>query len=394
MASDHPTGGPFSESLFSDEFERALTARFGDDELSKAAIRADLSAVYAHDHTPAIEAHSVIAHRVWGALRALGVDGGSMLLTGQDPEIMAGLPPEACRLAPGDPARSMRALIPSAVDLVPGRWPHARVRPHRDEKTPREHLEPDNLSAVVLAVPPRVDVTYRVKAAEGERRHDCANVASVGLALTEPGGYTIVLAHHSLLDHPFAGYRHRIAEDGELVGAVRLPGGALRPGPGTDDPVDVLIWRRHHGKPLQPHTFLASHRRDLDGHVVHLNEYYLAHPANVLGQLTTRPNPWGPADLTVQAAPDGYMTQLGRALERIVGYAQAAGLTAATRHALARKATPTHPDRAPLLRRAHRPGPSDGSAAGGQQRDDGLPPGGREAGPRPSAGEDPAPGLS
>ena len=91
----------------------------------------------------------------------------------------------------------------------------------------------------------------------------------------------------------------------DLVGAIRLPGGAHQRAAGTT--------RRHRpDHPAPPragpgrgsHRLGASHARQLDGIQVPVNEYFLANPAAVLGTLGAAGGAYNAADLTVTPPAD------------------------------------------------------------------------------------------
>lgn len=136
------------------------------------------------------------------------------------------------------------------------------------------------------------------------------------------------------MDAPDNRSRELIASRGELVGAVRLPAGALRPGlPGNDAVVDLLIFRRPliPGSHITPCTFLPTHEQRPSNSIVLVNQYWLAHPHHVLGDLDTRLSPWAPCTLTVRPTPGHRLfANLSLRLEDIVDHAHATGLTAET----------------------------------------------------------------
>jgi len=140
----------------------------------------------------------------------------------------------------------------------------------------------------------------------------------------------VALVSQELLDDPDPQFRQHIAHLGELVGAVRLPAGALRTDPGNDTCVDLLVLRRHFGAPLEPHAFLRSLTYEHNGLQAHLNEYYLAHPELLLGEPTIQQTIWSPAELTVLPSGSGLEHDLAQGMSAIVAFARQAGLTADT----------------------------------------------------------------
>lgn len=303
-----------------DDFQQSSDA-FGDDR-TKAAARADAVAMTDHRAADATARHELISRLVWKSLRTLGIGGGRMLVIGQDAEVFAGLPAPERRLAPGA-SGGFAATIPSDG------WPHAglQLRAFSDD-APRDER------AVVIAVPHYSDVALHRPGAV-EARRIAQTLGMVGaLANTEPGGYTVALAAKEVLDDPDREGRNLLAGLGELVGAVRLPAGALRKDPGNDACVDLLLLRRHYGTPVQPHTFLPTVQRHVDGHPVQMNQYYLENPHHLLGRLGAQSNPWGPPELTVLPRRRDLQADLADSLKTIVEYARYVGLTANTEHSV------------------------------------------------------------
>jgi len=309
--------------MLGDDFEQYLTEAYGDDEQAKAAARADMSAMLDHRTADATDAHALIARHVWKTLRWLGISEGRMLVHGPDPEVFAGLPPSERRLEPGT-AAGFTAQIPPGRD-PDATWPHSgTVLRVLDDDTFHDEYD------AVIAVAPYVDVAmHRRNSGDLRQLTQTTGVVSA-LENTEPGGFVIAMVSQELLDAPDPAFREYIAGLADLVGAVRLPAGALRPEPGNDGRVDLLVLRRHFGQPSEPQIFLRSLVHEDNGLRAHLNAYSLAHPKQVLGLLTIQATSWGPPELTVLPSGRGLEHDLTTGLTAIVAYARQAGLTADT----------------------------------------------------------------
>jgi hypothetical protein len=113
--------------MLDDDLERALDRAYGGDDHAKAAGRADLVAMHDHDTMDAAGPHELIARKLWGALRTLGISGGRMLALGQDAELFAGLPAAERCLRPGghdDPPQDLtRIRSPAGGRTAGGRRP-------------------------------------------------------------------------------------------------------------------------------------------------------------------------------------------------------------------------------------------------------------------------------
>src|SRR6266536_3212361 len=107
-----------------------------------------------------------------------------------------------------------------------------------------------------------------------------------------------------------------------------LPSGAHQRAAGTKVITDLLILRRREpGR--EPDTAAAweqARMTGLDGAQVPVNEYFLDHPENVLGELAAVHGAYRAGDLVVMAADDTGPA-LAAALNRIAGRARARRLT-------------------------------------------------------------------
>jgi hypothetical protein len=112
---------------------------------------------------------------------------------------------------------------------------------------------------------------------------------------------------HLFLDNPDPALRQVVDEKADLVGAVRLPGGAMRPDSHAEGPTDVLfLYRRQPdqagpGIPAVRDVITESGRG-------HLNEYWLNNAGHVLGQLRPEPD-------SATFAVDPRSEPLGRSLQ-------------------------------------------------------------------------------
>lgn len=298
-----------------------MSTAFPDDRpysMGHPAALADILAVRDHARTDATTPHALLAKQVWAVLRALGVTGGRMLVRGLDPEVLAGVPAH------------QRALHPRKFGQLHGDIP--RPGTHQDgELTEFDPGYTPGMFDVVLLNAPDSDVVHHDGRFRLERWHEHNQAILSSLAYTAPGGMVAALVSADVLDAADPAPRRGMAVLGDLLGAVRLPSGALRNMPGCDNPVDLLLLRRRvETEPARGAQFETSVQLRLDGVPVHLNEYFHSRIGDVLGRPALRPMPYGPARLTVE--PDQVSQRLaldlGIALAEIVSTATAQGLTA------------------------------------------------------------------
>ena len=121
--------------------------------------------------------------------------------------------------------------------------------------------------------------------------------------------------------------RREIAALADLAGAVRLPSRAHQRAAGTGVVTDLLIFRRREpGREPDRTGWEQTRMAELDSVQLPVNEYFLDHPAAVLGELRAVHGMHNAEDLVVAAAGDT-AAALARALTRVAEDAASRGLT-------------------------------------------------------------------
>ena len=124
------------------------------------------------------------------------------------------------------------------------------------------------------------------------------------LRLVRPGGLVAVLTSRFTMDARNPAARREIASLADLLGAIRLPGGAHQRAAGTSVITDLLVLRRREpGRPPDAAAWEKTRHAELDGVQVPVNEYFLDHPDAVLGQMGAVHGAYRADDLVVR--PDG-----------------------------------------------------------------------------------------
>lgn len=150
------------------------------------------------------------------------------------------------------------------------------------------------------------------------------------LHLTRPGGLVVALTSRYTLDARNPAARREIATLADLVGAIRLPERAFARSSGTDVVVDMVILRRRPpgAEPTGPaweHVVPAPIETTDGAAPLEVNEYFLAHPDRVLGELASARGMYRDHELTV--TPKGDLDeQLPAALQGLVAEAHERGL--------------------------------------------------------------------
>ncbi|WMY80092.1 helicase-related protein [Citricoccus sp. I39-566] len=265
------------------------------------------------------------AQAIWGALSRAGFDGGRVLEPGCGSGEFIGQAPAGARMV-GVELDATTARI--AAHLHPSHEVHAagfeQVR-----------LGEDSFHAVVGNVPfgafPVADAKYN-----GQNLSIHNYFIAKSLRLTAPGGYVAVMTSTWTMDAQRASARREFARYADLVGAVRLPNGAMQDSAGTDVKTDVLIFRRREpGAKIDQDAVAAwvepavieAPDRDGEVHQVPASRYFRDHPQNVLGTLRAATDPWGGMSYRVDPPADGELdTLLAERLGAVVDAAKDSGL--------------------------------------------------------------------
>tara|TARA_R110002124_G_scaffold126756_3_gene286454 strand:- start:37890 stop:42764 length:4875 start_codon:yes stop_codon:yes gene_type:complete len=301
----------------------ALPEIFDEDKLNWSAERAELRELltesqYAEARRTTINAHytdPAYAREIWGALRDLGFDGGSVLEPGAGAGTFIGLAPDGVEMV-GVELDSTTAGITRAL------YPRADIRTESfaDTKFPLGHFD-----AAVGNVP-FANVALH-DPVHNSGRHSLHNHFIIkSLSLTRTGGVVAVLTSHFTMDSQNPAARREMNELGDLLGAVRLPSGAHRRSAGTEAVTDVLIFRRREaGTPPADTSWETLSAVDVNGQTLKVNSYFTWRPNHVLGEMSYDSGMYGADTLYVKGDLADAGASLRGALSEIVASAHEQG---------------------------------------------------------------------
>lgn len=250
---------------------------------------ADAVAKVDHEKTPATAGHEALARAMWRAVRALGAGldpGGQSITIGLEAEVFAGVP-AAERLLP-------RHQVAALVDTIPttGEWPHTTTCPvPLDTLDDGVHIKSD----VFIANSLHTDVDLHAPEARAARLGRDTELLLTGIGSVRPGGLIVGVISSDWLDHPRRDFRDLVGGHAALLGALRLPAGALRRQPGCDRPVDLVLLRTPDRQvPAGPvgEPFGTVFTTSVDGYDVEINGYFHRRPDHVLGALSSERTLW------------------------------------------------------------------------------------------------------
>ena len=282
-----------------------LSASLSRQELAAAA-RSTLNAHYSD---------AALVRAIWAAAGQLGFTGGRVLEPGCGSGNFIGFAPAGAHVTGVEvepvTAAIAAALYPGAT-IVPGSFAGARF--------------PEASFDLVIG-----NVPFGQAALHDPRhnrsRHSIHNHFIIkSLHLTRPGGLVMLLTSRYTLDARNPAARREMASLADLAGALRLPGGAHQRSAGTGVVTDLLILRRREpGRQPDPVAWEQSRMTVLDGAEVPVSEYFLGHPADVLGTMGAVNGTYRADDLVVTPAGDTAEAFV-RALDRISAQARQRGL--------------------------------------------------------------------
>jgi N12 class adenine-specific DNA methylase len=258
-----------------------------------------------------------LVQAIWAGVQQLGFTGGRVLEPGCGSGNFIGF-------APGGAQVTGVELEPITAQIAAALYPGAEVR---NESFAGTRAPEGSFDLVVGNVPfGSIRLADRRHNQGGHSIHNHFIIKS--LHLIRPGGLAAVLTSRYTMDARNPAARREIATLADLAGAVRLPSGAHQRAAGTKVVTDLLILRRREPgrQPDAAAAWEQARMIALDGAQVPVNEYFLDHPENVLGELAAVHGAYRAGDLVVTAADD-IGSALAAALDRIARSARARQLT-------------------------------------------------------------------
>jgi N12 class adenine-specific DNA methylase len=261
---------------------------------------------------------AALVRAIWDGARKVGFEGGRVLEPGCGSGNFIAFAPPAAQVT-GIELDPVTAAIAAAL------YPGAEIRA---ESFAASRDPEDSYDLSIGNVP-------FGKAVLNDRRHNPGGEAIhnhfiiKSLRLTRPGGHVLLLTSRYSMDARNPSARRQVAALADLVAAVRLPSGAHQRAAGTGVVTDLLVLRRREPARAPDSTAWEQARlAELDGARVPVNEYFLAHPEMVLGELAAGHGAYRADDLVVHPDPDASTADaLRRALDGIAASARARGLT-------------------------------------------------------------------
>ena len=221
---------------------------------------------------------------IYDALREAGIGQGDTPAAILEPGCGSG---NFMRLAPADLALDFHGveLDPISARIAQALCPEAHITAAGLEEC---RVSPASFDAAIGNVPYSGDIKI-----DGMPIHDYFIKKSV--EAVRPGGVVAVLTSRYTLDKNSTATRRALAEQAELLGAVRLPAETFRRQAGTEALSDILLLRRR-PEPIAladdelPEWVETSPFED----TVNINRYFNEHPGRAVGDMSIVSGPMGP----------------------------------------------------------------------------------------------------
>ena len=265
---------------------------------------------YAH-YTP-----EFMIRAIWRTLRRMGFDGGRVLEPGCGTGLFFALSPEALAGKLALTGVEMDAVTARIAKLL---YPNALIRHEDFSKTKLPEL-----FDLAIGNPPFSDRTVRADDPAGELRlslHDYFIARSV--ERLRSGGLAAFVTSRWTMDKVDSKARQHIAAMADLIGAVRLPEGAMHDRAGTEVVVDILFLQKRDAGTAPAGAawdVLAEAVPAEDGETaLPINRYFVEHPEMALGTHARTSSAYGPVYTLkpVLSTPGALSNLLAQALDRL-----------------------------------------------------------------------------
>lgn len=222
----------------------------------------------------------MVIEAVWSGLQQLGLSKGAQIL---EPAMgvghFFGLMPEPLHGGhrTGVELDSITARIAQKL------YPDSTIFAKGFEETPL----PDNYFDAIVGNVPFGDYAIHDPAMKRQLTrtiHDYFFAKS--LTKLRHGGIMALITSRYTMDKQDGTIRRHLAENADLLGAIRLPNTAFKANAGTEVTTDILFLRkRASGTETAGQDWLALDNIDSPDGPIAVNEYYARHPAMMLGQM-------------------------------------------------------------------------------------------------------------
>jgi N12 class adenine-specific DNA methylase len=247
---------------------------------------------------------TTIIDSIYKGLNHLGFEGGNILEPSMGVGNFFGRMPKSIK--------DISSLFGVEIDTISGKiaqylYPSANIKiaPFQDV------AYKDNSFDLIVGNVPFGEVKYKYK---NNRYliHDYFFVKAMDKL--NDGGIMVFLTSKGTLDKLDSTTRAELNRQGNIIGAYRLPSNVFLRSAGANVVTDLIIMQKTTNN--NGEKFVNTGSVTLGGENFSINEYFVNHPENIIGELTYRRGQYGKYELTVQPTGD-VAEQLTKAIKKL-----------------------------------------------------------------------------
>src|SRR4029077_5782997 len=142
---------------------------------------------------------------------------------------------------------------------------------------------------------------------------------AAALEKVRPDGLVMFITSRGTMDKLDSGLRELLSTRAELLGAIRLPNDAFKRNAGTEVTTDIVMLRKlHPGEaPTGPAWKTTDSHTNDTGEAFTINEYFVARPEMMLGQMRLTGRMYRDNEPTLEADGRGLSEALAQSVERL-----------------------------------------------------------------------------
>ena len=247
---------------------------------------------------------TTIIDSIYKGLSHLGFEGGNILEPSMGVGNFFGKMPKSIK--------DVSSLFGVEIDSISGRiaqylYPSANI-----EVAPFQDVAyKDNSFDLIIGNVPFGEVKYKYKNNK-YLIHDYFFVKAMDKL--NDGGIMVFLTSKGTLDKLDSTTRAELNRQGNIIGAYRLPSNVFSRSAGANVVTDLIIMQKTTNK--NGEKFVNTGSVKLGNENFSINEYFVNHPENIIGELTYRRGQYGKYELTVQSTGD-VAEQLIKAIRKL-----------------------------------------------------------------------------
>lgn len=256
----------------------------------------------------------IVTRQMWQAMKHFGFKGGKVFEPGMGIGNFIGMVPQDIADQVQYTGLEMDAMSARIARVL---YPQSGVL---NQDFVQARL-PENMFDAAIGNPPFGNIPYEYK---GEKLSIHNFFFAKTIDLVAPGGVIAFVTSRFSMDAVDGSYREKMAQQVDLLGAIRLPNTAFKTNANTEVVTDIIFLRKR--LPGEESNGVAWTKAktvqvaDKDGNPKDavINEYFADHPEMVMGDLSFSGTMYGPEQLTVEPSQNSDLNQqISEAVSRL-----------------------------------------------------------------------------